>query len=142
MHSYSYTALYFLLLVADSSTQDGIGPLLFSPLSEIPYIGRNPIYIITFTIFILLTVGTALCDSFSGFLVLRFLQGFFGSPCLATGAATLTDMVRCPALSTSISLFKRFSSPWSTFPTAYRHGQLQCIAGRHWGHWPPALPSL
>jgi len=70
----------------------GIGPLLFSPLSEIPSIGRNPIYITTFMAFILLTLGAALCDSFSGFLVLRFLQGFFGSPCLATGAATLTDM--------------------------------------------------
>ncbi|KAH6668067.1 major facilitator superfamily domain-containing protein, partial [Plectosphaerella plurivora] len=70
----------------------GLGPLLFSPLSEVPYIGRNPIYITTFLIFILLTVAAALCPDFAGFLVLRFLQGFFGSPCLATGAATLTDM--------------------------------------------------
>ncbi|KAH7377245.1 major facilitator superfamily domain-containing protein, partial [Plectosphaerella cucumerina] len=70
----------------------GLGPLLFSPLSEVPYIGRNPIYITTFMIFILLTVAAALCPDLPGFLVLRFLQGFFGSPCLATGAATLTDM--------------------------------------------------
>ncbi|KAJ4318828.1 hypothetical protein N0V84_006641 [Fusarium piperis] len=70
----------------------GLGPLLFSPLSEMPYIGRNPIYIITFAIFIILSVAAALCQTFAGFLVVRFLQGFFGSPCLATGAATLTDM--------------------------------------------------
>ncbi|KAI8717482.1 MFS domain-containing protein [Fusarium sp. LHS14.1] len=70
----------------------GLGPLLFSPLSEMPYIGRNPIYIITFAIFIILSVAAPLCQTFAGFLVVRFLQGFFGSPCLATGAATLTDM--------------------------------------------------
>ncbi|OXV06162.1 hypothetical protein Egran_06068, partial [Elaphomyces granulatus] len=27
-----------------------------------------------------------------GFLVLRFLQGFFGSPCLANGGASLQDL--------------------------------------------------
>ncbi|OAQ95525.1 MFS general substrate transporter [Purpureocillium lilacinum] len=70
----------------------GIGPLLFSPLSEIPSIGRNPIYISTFAVFIVLSVGAAVCENFAGFLVLRFLQGFFGSPCLATGAASLSDM--------------------------------------------------
>jgi len=75
---------------------DGIGPLLFSPLSEIPSIGRNPIYISTFAVFIVLSVGAAVCENFAGFLVLRFLQGFFGSPCLATGAASLSDMVDLP----------------------------------------------
>ncbi|KAK4992011.1 hypothetical protein LTR50_001407 [Elasticomyces elasticus] len=70
----------------------GIGPLVFSPLSEIPLIGRNPPYMITFAIFVILTVPTALVDNFAGLLVLRFLQGFFGSPCLATGGASLTDL--------------------------------------------------
>ena len=72
---------------------DGTGPLLFSPLSEIPIIGRNPPYIITFAIFVILCVPTALVDNFAGLLVLRFLQGFFGSPCLATGGATFGDLV-------------------------------------------------
>jgi DHA1 family multidrug resistance protein-like MFS transporter len=31
-------------------------------------------------------------NNFAGLLVLRFLQGFFGSPCLANGAASLGDM--------------------------------------------------
>uniref|UniRef100_A0A0D2YG30 Major facilitator superfamily (MFS) profile domain-containing protein n=1 Tax=Fusarium oxysporum (strain Fo5176) TaxID=660025 RepID=A0A0D2YG30_FUSOF len=70
----------------------GFGPLLFSPLSEVLYIGRNPIYIITFAVFNLLCIGAALTENFAGFLIIRFLQGFFGSPCLATGAASLTDM--------------------------------------------------
>jgi DHA1 family multidrug resistance protein-like MFS transporter len=70
----------------------GIGPLLFSPLGEIPRIGRNPVYIVTFGIFVILSIPTALVDSFAGLAVLRFLQGFFGSPCLASGGASLGDM--------------------------------------------------
>lgn len=55
-------------------------------------IGRNPPYMVSFAIFVILSVPTALVDNFAGLLVLRFLQGFFGSPCLATGGATLQDM--------------------------------------------------
>lgn len=71
----------------------GIGPLVFSPLSEIPRIGRSPVYLITMFIFTIISIPTALVNNFAGLLVLRFLQGFFGSPCLATGAATMSDMV-------------------------------------------------
>ena len=70
----------------------GVGPLLFSPVSEIPVVGRNPPYIITFAIFVILCVPTALVKNFAGLLVLRFLQGYFGSPCLATGGATMGDL--------------------------------------------------
>jgi DHA1 family multidrug resistance protein-like MFS transporter len=70
----------------------GIGPLLFSPLGEIPRIGRNPVYIITFGLFVILSIPTAFVDNFAGLIVLRFLQGFFGSPCLASGGASLGDM--------------------------------------------------
>lgn len=70
----------------------GIGPLLWAPLSEIPIIGRSPVYAITMALFTILSLPTALVDNFAGLLVLRFLQGFFGSPCLAIGAATMQDM--------------------------------------------------
>ncbi|KAH7364305.1 major facilitator superfamily domain-containing protein [Rhexocercosporidium sp. MPI-PUGE-AT-0058] len=70
----------------------GIGPMLFSPLSEIPAIGKNPPYVATFAIFVILTIPSALTDSFAGLLVLRFLLGFFGSPCLATCGASFQDM--------------------------------------------------
>ena len=71
----------------------GTGPLLFSPLSEIPIVGRNPPYIITFAIFVILCVPTALVNNIGGLLALRFLQGFFSSPALATGGASFGDMV-------------------------------------------------
>lgn len=70
----------------------GLGPLLWSPISEVPVIGRNPPYMITFGLFVILTIPAALVDNFPGLIVLRFLQGFFGSPCLATGGASLQDM--------------------------------------------------
>ena len=70
----------------------GIGPLIFSPMSEIPIIGRNVPYIVTFGLFVILSVPTALVNDLGGLLFLRFLQGFFGSPCLATGPATMQDM--------------------------------------------------
>ncbi|KAK9481760.1 major facilitator superfamily domain-containing protein [Lipomyces starkeyi] len=70
----------------------GIGPLIFAPLSEIPAFGRNVPYIVTFALFVVLTVPTALVDNFGGLLVLRFLLGFFGSPCLANGGASMQDI--------------------------------------------------
>ncbi|MCJ1227704.1 hypothetical protein MMC12_004360 [Toensbergia leucococca] len=70
----------------------GMGPLLFAPMSEIPVIGRNPVYTTTFALFFILSIPTALVGNFGGLLVLRFLQGFFGSPCLANGGATMQDM--------------------------------------------------
>ncbi|KAF2670639.1 MFS general substrate transporter [Microthyrium microscopicum] len=70
----------------------GIGPLLFAPLSEIPIIGRNPVYIITFVIFFALSFPTAVVNGFGSLLGLRFLMGLFGSPALANGGATFSDM--------------------------------------------------
>ncbi|KAL9107843.1 MAG: hypothetical protein Q9227_007358 [Pyrenula ochraceoflavens] len=88
----------------------GTGPLLFSPLSEIPVIGRNPPYMATFGIFVILAVPTALVDNFAGLLVLRFLQGFFGSPCLATGGASIGDLY-------SLIKLPYFLTGWAAFAT-------------------------
>ncbi|GAD98239.1 hypothetical protein PVAR5_6930 [Paecilomyces variotii No. 5] len=71
---------------------DGLGPLLWSPMSEISAFGRNIPYITTFFIFVILSIPTALVNNLAGFLVLRFLQGFFGSPCLANGGASMHDL--------------------------------------------------
>ncbi|KAJ6076405.1 hypothetical protein N7499_008386 [Penicillium canescens] len=70
----------------------GVGPLVFSPLSEIPTIGRNPVYIVTMFLFVIISIPTAFVGNFPGLMVLRFLQGFFGSPCLASGGASIGDL--------------------------------------------------
>jgi len=62
-----------------------------SPIT-VPQLGRNIPYITTFALFTILTLPTALVDNLDGFLFLRFLLGFFGSPCLANGGATMQDL--------------------------------------------------
>ncbi|EXJ94135.1 hypothetical protein A1O1_02528 [Capronia coronata CBS 617.96] len=70
----------------------GIGPMLWSPMSEVPQIGRGPIYIGTLALFVILQVPTALATNFGMLLAFRFLTGFVGSPSLATGGASIGDM--------------------------------------------------
>lgn len=70
----------------------GIGPMVFSPLGEIEAVGRNPTYIVTMIVFVVISIPASLTPTYAGLLVLRFLQGIFGSPCLATGGATVSDM--------------------------------------------------
>ncbi|KAK5707800.1 hypothetical protein LTR97_000338 [Elasticomyces elasticus] len=69
-----------------------LGFALYVLACGIPSIGRNSIYVATFSIYVLLCIPEALVENFAGLMVLRFLLGFFGSPCLATGAATFQDM--------------------------------------------------
>jgi DHA1 family multidrug resistance protein-like MFS transporter len=66
--------------------------MLWAPLSEIHYIGRSPIYATTFFLFVILSVLAATTETWGGFLVVRFLQAFFGSPCLAMGGASMHDL--------------------------------------------------
>lgn len=71
----------------------GIGPLIWSPISELPLVGRNPPYMITYAIFVILLVPTALVDNMPGLAVLRFLLGFFGMSticCTNTSFASLS----------------------------------------------------
>jgi DHA1 family multidrug resistance protein-like MFS transporter len=57
----------------------GIGDLLFSPLSEIPLIGRNSIYYLTFIVFWALFFAPVVVNNFGGLLALRFCLGKWGS---------------------------------------------------------------
>lgn len=70
----------------------GFGPMLWSPLSEVPAVGRTSIYILTLVAFVALQVPTALATNISALLGLRFLAGFMGSPSLATGGASIAEM--------------------------------------------------
>lgn len=69
-----------------------VGPMVWSPLSENPSIGRNPIYISTLGIFILIQFPIALATNVETVIVFRFLSGVLGSPVLAIGGATLSDI--------------------------------------------------
>lgn len=71
----------------------GLGPIVFSPLTEISSIGRLPVYMITFFLFTMLQIGCALAPNFAGLVILRFITGVLCSPALSTGGATLGDIV-------------------------------------------------
>ncbi|KAJ3549449.1 hypothetical protein NM208_g495 [Fusarium decemcellulare] len=70
----------------------GVGPVVWGPLSEIPYVGRNLVYMPTLVIFAALQVPTALAENLGTFLSMRFLGGFIGSPVLAVGAGSVVDV--------------------------------------------------
>jgi DHA1 family multidrug resistance protein-like MFS transporter len=85
----------------------GIGPLLFSPISEIPVVGRNPPYMITMGIFVALCIAAPLVDNMAGLLVIRFLQGFFGSVSdneIDDGTRSVLTMLRSPVLLPAVPL--------------------------------------
>ncbi|KAJ5419377.1 cycloheximide resistance protein [Penicillium crustosum] len=51
-------------------TFDGIGPLPFSPLSEVPAVGWNIPYFVSFTLFIVIIAVTSRVSNFAGLVVL------------------------------------------------------------------------
>ena len=55
----------------------GLGPMVFSPLSEHPAIGRMYVYIVTLFVFVILQIPTALSKNIGSLLILRFLSGVF-----------------------------------------------------------------
>jgi DHA1 family multidrug resistance protein-like MFS transporter len=112
----------------------GVGPLLFSPLSEIPIVGRNPPYIVSYAIFVILLVPSSLVDSFSGLIALRFLQGFFGSPCLATGGATLQDVYSLLNLPYVLSLWA-FAATCGPALGPIISGFSVAAKNWHWSQW-------
>ncbi|KAF2480986.1 major facilitator superfamily domain-containing protein [Neohortaea acidophila] len=70
----------------------GLGPMVWSPLSEMPSVGRLKVYLWTAVIFIACQLPIPLSDNIAVILVCRFLTGFFCSPVLAVGGGTVADM--------------------------------------------------
>ena len=83
----------------------GIGPMIFAPLGEAPPIGRDIIYIVGLTVFVVFQLGVTLADNFGMLLAFRFLTGFFGSPVLATGGASMSDMWHPSVVSYAIGVW-------------------------------------
>jgi DHA1 family multidrug resistance protein-like MFS transporter len=66
--------------------------MLWAPISELDFIGRSPVYASTFLAFFCFSVLAATSTTWPGLLITRFLQAFFGSPCLAIGGASMHDL--------------------------------------------------
>ncbi|KIW94519.1 uncharacterized protein Z519_04495 [Cladophialophora bantiana CBS 173.52] len=88
----------------------GCGPMLWSPMSEMPTVGRNSIYFWTFLAFVLLQLPTGFAVDMPMFLVFRLLTGFCGSPALATGGATLADIYSPAPVAYGICIWGSFGT--------------------------------
>lgn len=66
--------------------------MLWSPLSEMPKLGRSGIFFWTLLAFILFQLPVGFAPNIAVFLVFRWVSGFCGSPCLSTGGGTITDI--------------------------------------------------
>jgi DHA1 family multidrug resistance protein-like MFS transporter len=83
----------------------GLGPMIFSPLSEVATIGRSHLYMATLFIFVLMQIPAALVNNIGGLIVVRFITGVASSPAISTGGATLSDFVSPAILPKFIGLW-------------------------------------
>ncbi|KAN0112229.1 hypothetical protein V8E51_005180 [Hyaloscypha variabilis] len=67
-----------------------VGPMSLAFLSE--YFGRSPIYMVSYGVFSLYLLGTALVQNLGEFLVLRFLSRTFASVTIANCGGTIADL--------------------------------------------------
>lgn len=70
--------------------------MLWSPLSELPSLGRTGIFFWTLLAFVLFQLPVGFAPNVAVFLVFRWVTGFCGSPCLATGGGTINDIYPPP----------------------------------------------
>ncbi|KAJ7052619.1 major facilitator superfamily domain-containing protein [Mycena amicta] len=70
----------------------GVGPMFLSPLQELASIGRNPVYMAGLLLFVIFQIPIVKATNMNTVLAMRFLTGFFGSPALATGGASMGDI--------------------------------------------------
>ncbi|WWD09699.1 hypothetical protein V865_007827 [Kwoniella europaea PYCC6329] len=83
----------------------GIGPMLWSPIAELSNVGRMPVYVATLLIFVALQFPTIYANNIHTLLAMRFFAGFFGSPALAVGGATMGDMFKPKHLAYAIGVW-------------------------------------
>ncbi|KAI1825129.1 MFS general substrate transporter [Xylaria intraflava] len=68
------------------------GPLFLAPLSE--FYGRRPIYLMSWTMFIIWLIPSAVAHNAATMLTVRFIDGFAGSAFLSVAGGTVSDVFR------------------------------------------------
>lgn len=80
-----------------------IGPLLWSPLSEL--FGRRPIYIGAFFVYTIFNIPCAVATNIQTVLISRFLGGFFGSCVLTLAGGSIADLFPTETRGNAIAYF-------------------------------------
>lgn len=81
----------------------GIGPVFASPMSE--QYGRRPIYLVSFTAFLLLNIPVAVGQNIETVLVGRFLTGLAGAAFLSVAGGSVADCFPSAKISTPMAIF-------------------------------------
>jgi len=68
----------------------GCGPMLLGPLSE--FYGRRPIYLVSFSFFLIWLIPSAVAHNIQTMLIARFFDGLSGSAFLSVAGGTVGDM--------------------------------------------------
>lgn len=113
----------------------GFGPMLLSPLSEDARIGRTLIYSCSTFIFFILQIPTALVSDIASLSVLRFLGGVFGSPCLATGSASVGDITPVAWMPVSLAIWSAAQVSAPSFGPIIGAGLISDSNSYHWPFW-------
>lgn len=80
-----------------------LGPMLMGPLSE--FYGRRPIYLVSWSFFVIWNIPQALAPNVATIIVTRFLDGFSGSAFLAVSGGTVGDLFVKNELQAPMALF-------------------------------------
>lgn len=86
----------------------GIGPLIYTSICEMPRVGRNLPYILSFIAFLCFSYPAAVAPDFRTLVCLRFFQSLLGSFSLAAGGSTLADLFSHSNLPYVICLWASF----------------------------------
>ncbi|KAJ0160849.1 putative drug/proton antiporter YHK8 [Colletotrichum tanaceti] len=85
-----------------------LGPMFLSPLSE--FYGRRPIYIVSWSMYVIWIIPSAVAKNIATMIVARFLDGLSGSAFLAVSGGTVSDLftrheLQAPMLMYSLAPF-------------------------------------
>ncbi|KAK2061293.1 major facilitator superfamily transporter [Colletotrichum caudatum] len=85
-----------------------LGPMFLSPLSE--FWGRRPIYIVSWTMYVIWLIPSAVAQNIATMIVARFIDGLSGSAFLAVSGGTVSDLfarheLQAPMLMYSLAPF-------------------------------------
>ncbi|KAK7402493.1 hypothetical protein QQX98_011771 [Neonectria punicea] len=80
-----------------------LGPMFLSPLSE--FYGRRPIYLVSWSMYVVWIIPQAVAKNIATMLVSRFLDGFAGSAFLAVSGGTVGDLFARQELQAPMLMF-------------------------------------
>ncbi|KAK4077092.1 uncharacterized protein Triagg1_4059 [Trichoderma aggressivum f. europaeum] len=80
-----------------------IGPMLLSPLSE--FYGRRPIYLVSWTMYLIWLIPSAVAKNIATMVVVRFFDGLAGSAFLTVSGGTVGDLFARHELQLPMAVF-------------------------------------